>query len=123
MSGATRTQDSKVFVGRGVCDGARLFREWFDGLTELARRGETAAYCFVAGNLVEILRTFDIPVTLPEINALQTAFRHVADSYLEDAEDYGYSPDICGYVKIGVGIEQRGGEHPMGLIPKPKMAL
>jgi len=123
MSAEAKTGDGKILVGRGVADGARLFRDWFNGLTELARRGETAAYCFVAGNLIEILRTFDIPVTLPEINALQTAFRHVAGSYLEDAEDYGYSPDICGYVKIGVGIELRGGEHPMGLIPKPKMAL
>ena len=123
MSVEAKARDGKIFVGRGVAEGARLFREWFSGLTELARRGETAAYCFVGGNLIEIMRTFDIPVTFPEINALQTAFRHVAEGYLEQAEDYGYSPDICGYVKIGVGIELRKGEHPMGLIPKPKLAV
>ena len=123
MSVVDGKKDGKIFIGRGVAEGARLFRDWFNGLTELARRGETAAYCFVAGNVIEVLRTFDIPVTLPEINALQTAFRHVARDYLDDAEDYGYSPDICGYVKIGVGLQLRNGEHPMGLIPKPKMAL
>ena len=123
MAMETATGDGKIFVGRGVYDGARLFREWFDGLTEVAKRGETAAYCFVAGNLIEILRTFDIPVTFPEINSLQTAFRHVSKNYLEEAEDYGYSPDICGYVKIGVAIQRRNGEHPMGWIPKPKLAL
>lgn len=123
MAVEPKTGDGKVLVGRGVHDGARLFRAWFDGLTEVAKRGETAAYCFVAGNLIEILRTFDIPVTFPEINSLQTAFRHVAKSYLDEAEDYGYSPDICGYVKIGVAIQLRNGEHPMGWIPKPKLAL
>lgn len=123
MAIETKTSDGKIFIGRGVYDGARLFREWFDGLTEVAKRGETAAYCFVAGNLIEILRTFDIPVTFPEINSLQTAFRHVSRNYLDEAEDYGYSPDICGYVKIGVAIQRRNGEHPMGWIPKPKLAL
>lgn len=115
--------EGKVFVGRGVAEGARLFREWFDGLTAVAKRGETAAYCFVAGNLIEVLRTFDIPVTFPEINSLQTAFRHVSRSYLDVAEDYGYSPDICGYVKIGVALQLKNGEHPMGWIPKPKLAM
>lgn len=123
MTPEARTREGKIFIGRGVAEGARLFRDWFNGLTELARRGETAAYCFVGGNLIEILRTFDIPVTFPEINALQTAFRHVARTYLDEAEDYGYSPDICGYVKVGVGIQLRQGEHPMGLIPKPKIGL
>lgn len=115
--------DSRVLVGRGVYEGARLFRDWFDGLTEVAKRGESAAYCFVAGNLIEVLRSFDIPVTFPEINALQTAFRHVSREYIDEAEDYGYSPDICGYVKIGVAIQRRNGQHPMGLIPKPKLGL
>lgn len=117
------TNDGRVLVGRGVAEGARLFREWFDGLTAVAKRGETAAYCFIAGNLIEVLRTFDIPVTFPEINALQTAFRHVSRDYLDIAEDYGYSPDICGYVKIGVALQLKNGEHPMGWIPKPKLAM
>ena len=124
MTLGTRTPtDGKVFVGRGAAEGARLFREWFDGLTAIAKRGETAAYCFIAGNLIEVLRTFDIPVTFPEINALQTAFRHVSRDYLDIAEDYGYSPDICGYVKIGVALQLKNGEHPMGWIPKPKLAM
>ena len=123
MTAQLKTRDGKVLVGRGVVDGARLFREWFDGLTEVAKKGEGAAYCFVAGNMIEILRTFDIPATFPEINSLQTAFRHVSRPYIDEAEDYGYSPDICGYVKIGVAIQLRKGEHPMGWIPKPKLAL
>lgn len=115
--------DPKGIVGRGLAEGARLTREWFRELTDLAKKGETAAYCFVGGNLIEVLRTFDIPVTFPEVNALQTAFRQVSRAYLDEAEGYGYSPDICGYVKIGVAIQRRNGEHSMGFVPKPKISM
>ncbi|MBU36019.1 MAG: hypothetical protein CMG29_02255, partial [Candidatus Marinimicrobia bacterium] len=90
---------SKEIVGRGTREGATLFRDWFQDLTKKAEEGETAAYVFVMGSLAEILRVFDLPMVFPEINSLQTAVRHVADDYLDTAEDYGYSPDICGYVK------------------------
>ena len=110
-------------VGRGNKEGAALFRKWFAELTQKAEEGEGAAYVFVMGSLNEILKAFDLPVVFPEINSLQTAVRRVADKYLGLAEDYGYSPDICGYVKADVGVQLRGGEHPMGRIPKPKVAV
>jgi benzoyl-CoA reductase subunit B len=75
------------------------------------------------GSLNEILKTFDLPVVFPEINALQTAVRKVAHELLDEAEDYGYSPDICGYVKADVAIQLRDGAHPMGRIPKPSLAV
>jgi benzoyl-CoA reductase subunit B len=49
--------------------------------------------------------------------------KHVAHDYLNQAEDYGYSPDICGYVKADVATQLRGGEHPLGSIPKPSIAV
>jgi benzoyl-CoA reductase subunit B len=110
-------------VGRGAAEGARLFREWFKNLTGAAERGEHTAYVFVMGSIAEILRVFDFNLVFPEINSLQTAVRRVAHEYLNVAEDYGYSPDICGYVKADVGVQLRGGEHPMGKIPKPTLAL
>jgi benzoyl-CoA reductase subunit B len=66
---------------------------------------------------------FDFSIVFPEINSLQTAVRRVAHEYLNQAEDYGYSPDICGYVKADVAVQLRGGEHPMGRIPKPRIAV
>ena len=69
------------------------------------------------------VRAFDLPVVFPEINSLQTAVRRVAHEYLDEAEDYGYSPDICGYVKADVATQLRGGELPMGRIPKPALAV
>jgi benzoyl-CoA reductase subunit B len=110
-------------VGRGNREGAELFRQWFAELNRTAEQGGPAAYTFVMGSLAEILRTFDLPVVFPEINSLQTAVRHVAHEYLNQAEDYGYSPDICGYVKADIAVQLRGGQHPMGTIPKPALAV
>jgi benzoyl-CoA reductase subunit B len=110
-------------VGRGSAEGARLFRAWFDELTTAAAEGRGAAYVFVMGSLAELLRCFDFPLVFPEINSLQTAVRHTAHEYLDRAEDYGYSPDICGYVKADVATQLRGGELPMGRIPRPALAV
>ncbi len=115
--------DGHEIVGRGAKDGGRLFREWFDRLSAAPARGDKTAYVFVMGSLAEILRVFDLQMSFPEINSLQTAVRRVAHEYLNTAEDYGYSPDICGYVKADVGMQLRGGEHPMGRIPKPDLAI
>jgi benzoyl-CoA reductase subunit B len=110
-------------VGRGQESGARLFREWFQELTAAAEQGRGAAYVFVMGSIAELLRVFDFPIVFPEINSLQTAVRRVAHEYLNEAENYGYSPDICGYVKADVAVQLRGGAHPMGRIPKPALAV
>ena len=113
----------EAIVGRGAREGARLFRRWFNELSEVAEQGGGAAYVFVMGSMNEVLKSFDLPVVFPEINALQTAVRRVADEYLNEAEEYGYSPDICGYVKADVAMQLRGGQHPMGKIPKPRLAV
>jgi benzoyl-CoA reductase subunit B len=110
-------------VGRGNEEGAELFREWFEGLGRAAAEDRGAAYVFVMGSLAELLRVFDFPIVFPEINSLQTAVRRVAHELLDEAEDYGYSPDICGYVKADVAVQIRHGEHPMGRVPKPALAV
>lgn len=110
-------------VGRGIREGNRLFRAWFDELTAAPRLDQKVAYVFVMGSLAELMRAFDFNFVLPEINSLQTAVRHVSESYIAQAEDYGYSSDVCGYVKADVGLQLRGGEHPMGQIPRPNIAV
>ena len=117
------TNSKHEIVGRGNNDGARLFREWFTELNQTAADGKGAGYVFVMGSFNEVLKSFDMPVVFPEINSLQTAVRRVAHEYLEEAEDHGYSPDICGYVKADIATQLRGGEHPMGQIPKPSMTV
>lgn len=110
-------------VGRGNREGAALFQRWFTGLNHTSEIGGRAAYVFVMGSMAELLRVFDLPIVMPEINSLQTAVRRVAHEYLNQAEDYGYSPDICGYVKADVAVQFRKGEHPMGRIPQPSLAV
>ena len=110
-------------VGRANRDGARLFREWYRELTGVAENGGQSAYVFVMGSFNEILKTFDLPVVFPEINSLQTAVRRVAHEYLDEAEDYGFSTDICGYVKADFAVQLRRGVHPMGRIPKPSVVV
>ncbi len=112
-----------TLVGRGNRDGAQLFRDWFESLNECAEQGGQSAYVFVMGSLNEVLKAFDLPVVFPEINSLQTAVRRVSHEYLDRAEDYGYSPDICGYVKADVAVQLNAGKHPMGRIPKPSIAV
>jgi benzoyl-CoA reductase subunit B len=116
--------DVSAIVGRGAAEGGRLFREWFAGLERAAERGDRrVAYVFVMGSLAELLRTFDFDLVFPEITSLQTAVRHASDDLLSEAEDYGYSTDVCGYVKADVAVQLRGGKHPMGRIPRPSMAV
>ncbi len=112
-----------TLVGRGNRDGAQLFRDWFEELNQCAEQGGQSAYVFVMGSLNEVLKAFDLPVVFPEINSLQTAVRRVSHEYLDRAEDYGYSPDICGYVKADVAVQLNDGKHPMGRIPKPSIAV
>ena len=124
--GDTMTREVKnpeELVGRGAREGAQLFREWFDDLSRISHEGGQAAYVFVMGSMAELLRVFDIATVFPEIHSLQTAVRRVALEYLNQAEDYGYSPDICGYVKADFALQLRGGEHPMGQIPRPTLAV
>jgi len=120
---ADTTPGSQDIVGRGAQDGARLFREWFQQMTGVAEAGGSAAYVFVMGSMAEILRVFDYPLVFPEIHSLQTAVRRTAHEYLNQAEDMGHSPDICGYVKADIALQHRRGEHPMGRIPPPRLAV
>ncbi len=126
-SSAPASRSSSVLtgsiVGRGNKDGNRLFREWYDEITSAPERGEQAAYVFVMGSFAEILRVFDFHTIFPEINGLQTAVRHVAEDYIAQAEDYGFSSDVCGYVKADIGLQMRGGDHPMGRIPPPALSV
>jgi benzoyl-CoA reductase subunit B len=112
-----------ALIGRGAVEAGALMRDWFKALDRAAERGEPSAYVFVMGSMAEVLRAFDIHLVFPEINALQTAVRHVAHEYLGLAEDYGYSPDICGYVKADVAMQLQGGRHSMGRLPKPSLAV
>lgn len=104
-------------------EGQKLFREWYAGLEGANQRGEHVANVFVMGNAIEILRAFDFRLVFPEITSLQMGVRKVSEDYLRESEDYGYSPDICSYVKADVGLILREHKHPAGTIPKADLAI
>ncbi len=110
-------------IGRSRRDGNRLFQEWYARLGEAAAGSEPTPYVFVMGSVAEVLRAFDFHLVFPEINSLQTAVRKTALTYLNAAEDYGYSTDVCGYVKADVGVHLLGRQHPNGRIPPPSLVI
>ena len=110
-------------VGRARREGNALFKKWFADLEVAPEKGEPVAYVVVMGSMAEILRCFGIQMSFPEINALQVAVRKVAMDYLNPAEDYGYSTDVCAYVKADVGLHLRERKHPNGRIPKPNLVV
>jgi len=114
---------TSTVVGRANEEASRLFKEWFGELSQLAEQGHKTAYVFVMGSMGEILRSFDIVPVFPEINSLQTAVKKVSHEFLSRAEDYGFSPDVCGYVKADVAVQLNRGQHPMGRIPRPSLAI
>lgn len=110
-------------VGRARIEGNQLFKEWYSDLDAAAAAGDPAAYVFVMGSAAEVLRAFDLRMVFPEINSLQMAVRKTSLEYLNRAEDYGYSTDVCGYVKADVGMQLQERKHPNGRIPKPSLVV
>ena len=104
-------------------EGQRLISAWYANLEQAKARKQPVANVFVMGNAVEILRAFDFELVFPEINSLQIGVRKVSEEFLRDSEDYGYSPDVCSYVKADVGLILREQKHPAGLIPKADIAI
>lgn len=80
-------------------------------------------YLPVGGNVAELPRACGFRVFFPEVNALQCALRKVAGEFILRAEEQGYSPDVCGYVKSDMGLAASGGSGPFGTIPKPDILL
>lgn len=95
-----------------------------DSLANAAANGKKVVYTFVPGNLTElILAAGAIPV-YPEINALQSGMRKMSADYIQEAERYGHSEDVCTYVKCDVGMMLKGNTGPTGSkIPEPDLLL
>lgn len=53
----------------------RLIGTWWNELTEADAQARPVANTFVMGSMAEILNTFDLPMSFPEIAALQTAVK------------------------------------------------
>ncbi len=101
-----------------------LLTAWYNRLESAPAEGRKVAYLFVPGNIVELLRCFDFEIVLPEVNALQAGVRKVSGEHILNAEDIGYSSDVCGYVKSDIGMMLHGNMGPSGTkLPPPDLLL
>lgn len=102
----------------------QMLADHFMELSQVRETGKKVVYTFVPGNLTELIYTFDMLPVYPEINALQSGMRKKSRDYIREAEDMGYSEDICSYVKCDVGMMVQGNIGPTGQqLPPPDLLL
>jgi benzoyl-CoA reductase subunit B len=117
-SGAREQKEESMILQKNMLAG------YFDEVSEAQEKGRKVVYTFVPGNLTELIRSFDMIPIYPEINALQNGMRKRSDAYIAEAERFGYSEDVCTYVKSDVGMFLKGNIGPTGKpLPPPDLLL
>ncbi len=118
------SDDKFKYQGAGREYQKQLLTAWYERLQSAKDDGRKIAYLFVPGNIAEFLRVFDFELVFPEVNALQCGVRKTSGDLILKAEDVGYSPDVCGYVKNDIGMMLAGNISPSGTqLPKPDLLL
>ena len=101
-----------------------MLADQFMQLSQTKETGKKVVYTFVPGNLTELIYAFDMLPVYPEINSLQSGMRMKSRDYIRDAEDMGYSEDVCSYVKCDIGMMLQGNIGPTGQqLPDPDLLL
>jgi benzoyl-CoA reductase subunit B len=101
-----------------------LMLKWYERLNEAAESGTPpTASLMISGNCVELLEAFGAVPIYPEVNALQLAIRHQSLEPILAAEEIGYAPDNCAYVKADIGCYLKGITPTGGKLPKPDLVL
>ncbi|MFQ6606467.1 MAG: benzoyl-CoA reductase subunit B [Fidelibacterota bacterium] len=102
----------------------QMLAQHFLELSQVRETGKKVVYTFVPGNLTELIGAFDMLPVYPEINALQSGMRKKSHGYIREAEDMGYSEDVCSYVKCDIGMMLQGNIGPTGQqLPPPDVLL
>ena len=111
--------DGYRFQGTGRNLQKEMLQNYFHDVVTAPERGDKVAYVFISGNIAEYLRTFGFRLVYPEVTALQCGIKRMAGAFIGAAEDLGYSPDVCGYVKNDIGLAAQEASSPFGKLPKP----
>ncbi len=75
-----------------------------------------------SGAPIEILRALDFFLIYPENHAALCGARRQAEALSIEAENAGYSRDICSYARTDIGAAISG-KTPMGRLPRPDLLL
>ncbi|MFQ6615744.1 MAG: benzoyl-CoA reductase subunit B [Fidelibacterota bacterium] len=102
----------------------RMLADHFMALSQVKETGTKVVYTFVPGNLAELISAFGMLPVYPEINALQSGMRQKSRDYIREAEERGFSEDVCSYVKCDIGMMLQGNTGPTGQrLPPPDLLL
>lgn len=98
-----------------------LMFKYFIGAKEAEKTGQPVAWV-TSGGPVEILQAAGVVPVYPEQHAALCGSQKVATDLCMVAEQHGYSPDLCSYVRTDLGAIFSG-ESPIGGLPKPDFLL
>ncbi|MFC1859083.1 2-hydroxyacyl-CoA dehydratase subunit D [Thermodesulfobacteriota bacterium] len=91
-----------------------FLRTMYQGGHEAKQRGEKVAWIMVGTN-IPILRAMNVYPIFPENYTAFCAAKRAQEPFLERAEEEGYSHNICGYARLGLGFASLKNE--LGRIP------
>jgi len=75
-----------------------------------------------SGAPVELLRAFGFYTVYPENHGAVCGARKAGVAMSEPAENAGFSPDLCSYARIDLGLAL-GAQSPVGRLPRPDVLL
>ncbi len=75
-----------------------------------------------SGAPIEVLRALDFFLIYPENHAALCGARRHAEGLCVEAENQGYSRDLCSYARTDIGAA-KSGRTPMGRLPRPDLLL
>lgn len=75
-----------------------------------------------SGAPIEFLKALDFYVLYPENHGAVCGTTRVAEEICSEAENAGYSRDICSYARTDIG-SMLSGKTPVGSLPKPDLLL
>lgn len=124
MASANTNSNENVKKDKSMLLQKEMIAKQFHALSTAKEQGKKIVYTFVPGNLSELIHAFDMLPVYPEINALQSGMRKKSGTFIKDSEKFGYSEDICTYVKCDIGMMLNGNIGPFGdKIPAPDLLL
>lgn len=124
MSSTHKKENREVEKEKSMILQKEMIGKLFKELSVANETGKKVVYTFVPGNLSELILAFDMLPVYPEINALQSGMRKKSGDYIREAEKFGYSEDVCTYVKCDIGMMLKGNIGPTGeKIPNPDLLL
>ncbi|MFC1822178.1 2-hydroxyacyl-CoA dehydratase subunit D [Thermodesulfobacteriota bacterium] len=120
-------KQSAQYQGQIKAGARALVETWKQKLSRAQEEGTKVVWTFVPNSHhYELIASFDMPLlhVLPEFNGMRTCLMQTNQTYLDRAEEMGYSADVCGYLKIDAGMIDYGLQHPdMGKIPRPDLII